>query len=100
MSQNVLADSFTMPSFRHIPEWISSWKDRKPKLVAEYVTYKPDVIGLQELDKCDELLESLNKALENIDEPYKTAKVEELLKEIQKNKTKSERDDKDKAQKN
>jgi predicted Zn-dependent protease len=42
----------------------------------------------------------LKKALENIDEPYKTAKAEELLKEIQKNKTKSEKEDRDKAQKN
>ena len=66
MTQNVLAESFTMPSFRHIPEWISSWKNRKTKLIAEYVEHKPDVIGLQELDKCEELLEELNTAMSKI----------------------------------
>ena len=42
----------------------------------------------------------LKKALENIDEPYKTAKVEELLTEIQKKKSKSEKDKDDKSQPN
>lgn len=42
----------------------------------------------------------LKKALENIDEPYKRAKVDELLKEIGKKKSKSEKDDGNKAQKN
>ena len=42
----------------------------------------------------------LKKALENIDEPYKTAKVEELLKEIEKKKKKSDKEKDDKAQKN
>lgn len=42
----------------------------------------------------------LKKALENINEPYKKAKAEELLKEIRKKRSKSEKDDGDKAQKN
>lgn len=42
----------------------------------------------------------LKKALENINEPYKKAKAEELLKEIRKKKSKSEKDDENKAQKN
>jgi len=42
----------------------------------------------------------LKKALENINEPYKKVKVEELLKEIGKKKGKSEKDDGNKAQKN
>jgi predicted Zn-dependent protease len=42
----------------------------------------------------------LKKALEYTDEPYKTAKIEEMLKEIQKNKRKSERENNNKAQKN
>ena len=42
----------------------------------------------------------LKKALENINEPYKEAKIEELLKEIREKKGKSEKDDDNKAQKN
>jgi beta-barrel assembly-enhancing protease len=42
----------------------------------------------------------LNKALENINEPYKKAKAEELLKEIGNISKKSKKDDDDKAQKN
>jgi predicted Zn-dependent protease len=42
----------------------------------------------------------LKKALENINEPYKEAKIKELLKEITKKKSESEKDDGNKAQKN
>ncbi len=42
----------------------------------------------------------LKKALENINEPYKKAKVEELLKEIRGKKNQSEKDDGNKAQTN
>ena len=63
MTQNVLADSFTMPSFRHVPEWIRAWDQRKVKLIAEYAQYIPDIIALQELDKCDELLSGLNEKI-------------------------------------
>jgi predicted Zn-dependent protease len=42
----------------------------------------------------------LKKALENTDEPFKTAKVEDLLKEIQKKKRKPETDDGNKPQRN
>jgi predicted Zn-dependent protease len=42
----------------------------------------------------------LEKALENIDNPYKKAKVEELLEEMRGKKSKAERDEADKTQKN
>jgi beta-barrel assembly-enhancing protease len=42
----------------------------------------------------------LEKALENIDDPYKKAKVEELLKEMRGKKSKAERDERDKTEKN
>ena len=42
----------------------------------------------------------LKKASENINEPYKKAKIEELLKGIRKKKSESEKDDNNKAQKN
>jgi predicted Zn-dependent protease len=42
----------------------------------------------------------LKKALESTSEPYKKAKIEELLKEIGKKKSKSEKDSDNKAQKN
>ncbi|MGW8324799.1 MAG: tetratricopeptide repeat protein, partial [Desulfobacterales bacterium] len=42
----------------------------------------------------------LEKALENIDNPYKKAKVEELLKEMRGKKSKAERNEGDKTQKN
>lgn len=42
----------------------------------------------------------LKKALENINEPYKKAKTEDLLKEIRKKKAKSKKDEENKAQKN
>jgi len=42
----------------------------------------------------------LKKALESINEPYKKTKIEELLKEIGKKKSKSEKDGDNKAQKN
>jgi len=68
MTHNVLAESFTMPSFRHVPEWVRDWKDRQPRLIAEYTRYTPDIIGLQELDRCDDLLNALNVAVsENVD---------------------------------
>lgn len=63
MTQNVLADSFALPSFRHSPPWVISWDNRKVKLAKEYATHMPDIICLQELDKCDDLLNETNKQM-------------------------------------
>ncbi|MBW2490114.1 MAG: tetratricopeptide repeat protein, partial [Deltaproteobacteria bacterium] len=59
-------------------------------------------LGIHYKDKRDfkNAIFHLKKALENTDEPYKRAKVEELLKEIGNKKIKSEKDDANKTQKN
>jgi predicted Zn-dependent protease len=59
-------------------------------------------LGIHYKDKRDfkNAIFHLKKALENTDEPYKKAKVEELLKEIGNKKIKSEKDDANKTQKN
>src|SRR5210317_817207 len=59
-------------------------------------------IGLHYKNKRDfkNAIFHLKKALEYINEPYKKAQIEELLKEIRKKKNKSEKGDDNKAQKN